>query len=76
MAKLVKKIQNGGAGMVLQVLGFILLFLFPIGTVIGIVLLICGSSLSKKLICSDCGNKIEDKGVKLCPVCKASFQIK
>ena len=73
MPKIITKRQTSGAGLVLELLGFILLFLFPIGTIFGIALLIYGFNLSKKNVCSECGNKIDDKGVKICPVCKASF---
>lgn len=73
MPKIINKRQTSGAGLALELVGFILLFFFPLGTVFGIAFLIYGFSTSKKNVCSKCGNKIEDKDVKICPVCKASF---
>jgi hypothetical protein len=75
MPKIISKRATSGVGLVLELLGFILLFFFPIGTILGIAFLIYGFSKSKKYVCSECGNKIEDKGVKICPICKASFVI-
>jgi len=61
-----------GVGCLVQGLGFVLcFFFFPIGLVAGIIVLIIGGRLAVKLVCSACGNKIEDKGVNICPVCKA-----
>lgn len=73
MAKIIIKRTTSGGGLVLELLGFILLFVFPIGTIFGICFLIVGFQMSKKIVCSECGNKIEDKDVKMCPVCKAMF---
>lgn len=73
MPKILSKRKTSGAGLALELVGLILLFVFPFGTIIGIALLIFGFSKSKKTVCSECGNKIDDKDVKLCPTCKASF---
>ena len=73
MPKIISKRATSGVGLVLELLGFILLFVFPFGTIFGVVFLVYGFSKSKKLVCSECGNKIEDKEVKLCSVCKVSF---
>ena len=73
MASITKKSQFIGTGCLIQILGLLLLFVFPIGTIIGILLLITGSRLKVKLVCSECGNKIDGKEVKLCPTCKADF---
>ncbi len=68
------KTEFAGAGALVQLVGVILLFVFPIGTLAGIVLLIIGHSMSTKLICSECGNQIEGKQVKICPTCQAAFK--
>lgn len=73
MPKIISKRQTSGTGIILELLGFILLFFFPIGTIIGIAFLVYGFNQSKKNVCSECGNKVDDRDVKICPVCKASF---
>lgn len=73
MAKIKRKSEYAGVGCLVQVLGLVLLFSYPEGTLVGIVLLIVGSEMAVKLVCSECRNKIDNKKVKLCPVCKAEF---
>ena len=79
------KIKTGGSfagpGCLLQGLGLLLFagsfLMFPLGPLFGlpllIVLFIWGSSKSRKLHCSQCGNPIDNKKVRLCPACKATF---
>ncbi len=72
MAYRKRKSEFAGVGALVQLLGLILLFqiyLFPIGTIAAILILLIGSRLATKLICSDCGNKIEPSSL-LCPTCK------
>lgn len=71
-AKKKHKSEFAGIGCVIQGLGLVLLFFFPIGTIIGAVLLLVGSTMSIKLICSSCGNIVE-KTAKICPTCKSNF---
>ena len=73
MAKIKRKGITAGPGCLVEVLGLVLLFFFPIGTLVGIVFLMVGSQMSLKLVCSECGNPIDNKSVKLCPVCKVNF---
>ena len=76
MAKVVKKRQTSAAGLLLELIGLAMLFCWnvnPIISLLGIGLLIAGISKSKKYICSRCGNKVEDKDVKMCPVCNAQL---
>jgi len=68
-----KKVQQAGAGCLVQGVGLLLLFLFPIGTVIGLVLLVVGSQMAIYWTCSACGNRLADKGVLVCPTCKAEL---
>ena len=76
MAKIIKKRQTSAAGLLLELIGFAMLFFWnvnPIISVAGIGFLIAGISMSKKFLCSECGNRVEDKNVKMCPVCKTRF---
>jgi hypothetical protein len=73
MQKIISKRQTSVVGLLLELLGVVLLFIFPIGTIFGIAFLICGFNQSKKNVCSECGNKIEDKDIKICPFCKTLF---
>jgi uncharacterized membrane protein len=66
------KYEFAGVGALVQLIGFVAVWFFPLGTVAGIALLIIGSAMSKKLLCSECGNRV-DKESKMCPHCKALF---
>lgn len=60
----------GGAVLCTTVLGV----LFGIvGIIIGLLLLIIGGRMAIKLVCSNCGNKLSGKEVKICPVCHLPF---
>lgn len=67
-----RKGEFAGAGCLVQGVGLLLLFFFPIGTIVGVFLLLAGSLMSVKLICGNCGNKVE-KESKICPACRADF---
>lgn len=71
--KKIKKVENTGGGIVAQLIGFVLLFLFPFGTIVGIILLIAGRKMSTKFICEKCHNPV-DKNSKMCPACKANLK--
>ncbi len=71
--KIIKKGEFVGIGALVQIFGLILLFIFPLGTVAGILLLLIGSRMAIKLKCGGCGNSINNKEVKLCPNCRAQF---
>jgi rubrerythrin len=72
-AKRKRKTEMAGVGCLIQAIGLVALFFFPIGTFIGIILLIYGSMKSTYLVCSNCGNRLSDKNVKMCPTCKANL---
>jgi len=72
MAKNKRARSTNVAGLLLEVVGILALFFFPIGTVIGIILLVVGARMTYSRICSDCGNKVE-KTSKLCPTCGVRF---
>jgi hypothetical protein len=77
------KVQSSfiGSGCLIQGIGLMLFLgsflMFPIGPFFGILVLIgffiWGSINSRKLLCSECGNPIDNKKVKLCPACKVTF---
>ncbi len=68
MAEKKRKTEFAGTGCLVQGVGLLLLFVWPIGTIIGLGLLIYGSFMSTKLICSNCGNQVV-KTSKICPHC-------
>lgn len=70
----VSKCEFAGVGCVVQGLALIVIWFFPIGTLLGIGLIILGSIMSKKWICPQCKNPLASKDVKVCPACQASFQ--
>ncbi|MCX7062836.1 MAG: hypothetical protein NTZ11_18365 [Gammaproteobacteria bacterium] len=72
MAHRKMKVEFAGTGCLVQGLGLLLLFVWPLGSVIGIALLLVGSSMAKKLICSACGNTVE-KTSTMCPTCKVNL---
>jgi len=69
-AKVKRRGEFVGSGCFLQGIGVILLFLFPLGTVIGIILILWGGRLAIKYECGACGNRVDGRHVKICPVCK------
>ena len=62
-----------GIGCVVQFVGVILLFFFPIGTIFGIILLMAGGIYSRKKICSECGAQIMGRKTSHCRACGAAF---
>ena len=64
-----RKTSMGGLAM--ELIGFVLLFLFPVGTIFGIAFMIAGFKASKILRCSHCGNRVVDEHVRICPSCQA-----
>ena len=76
--KIKSKSEFAGTGCLVQGLGLLLMisgiFTYGIGFIVGLVLLIAGGRMAIKLICSECGNPIVNKKVKICPACKAHFR--
>lgn len=68
------KYSSFGFGCLVQVIGIILLFFFPIGTIIGVLLLIIGQGLARKFICSECKNRLNNGKITVCPTCKAELK--
>lgn len=74
IGKKLTKSEFIGWGALVQLLGLLFFFWFPIGPIIGVIMLVCGSRMSLITICSHCGNKLSYKGANMCPVCKALFR--
>lgn len=72
-AKVKYKAKSGGGGCLLALIGLILLFVFPIGTIIGVILIIIGNSWASYWACSNCGNEVK-KTTKLCAACGAHLK--
>ena len=66
--------QKKGSNILLALLGFILLFVFPIGTVFGVLLLAAASRGKIGWRCGNCGNPLADKEVLMCPACTARLE--
>lgn len=72
-AKIVKKTEFAGAGAGVQLLGVVCCFLFfPIGLILGIILLIVGGRMAIVAVCSECRGKVDAKA-KLCQHCGKTF---
>lgn len=71
--QIIRKGETFGGGCLVQLVGLVLLFFFPIGTIIGFAIMVCGHFMVYKLRCSICGAQIFGKHVKICPACRASF---
>lgn len=69
----VKKQETAGAGCLLQAFGLAVFFFFPIGTFLGIVLMVYGGIRSRFLVCGRCGIRLNGKTLKLCTNCGAEI---
>ena len=64
-----------GVGSTLLIFLFVILCLSIVGIPIAIILLIIfKGNWARRYFCSDCGTRLADKDVKLCPSCKAVFK--
>ena len=74
MAEIVSKYKAAGGGCLVQLVGFIACFIaFPVGLFIGIALLVVGGRMARYPACGNCGNRLEDRDVRICPVCRATL---
>jgi rubrerythrin len=74
LASYEKNTRGGLTGALLILGGVVMLFIWPFGTIIGLVLLVLGCSIGNGYRCGNCGNKIESKFVKMCPTCSERFE--
>lgn len=72
-AKIKYKAKTGGGGCLVALIGLVSLFFFPVGTVIGIVLILVGNYWASYYFCSNCGNEVKSDS-KLCPSCNAKLK--
>lgn len=70
MAKRKRKTEFAGAGCLVQGLGLLVVWIWPIGTLIGVALLWMGSRMALYYICGGCGNRLTDKAATICAACK------
>ena len=69
-------IHNGRDGRIaiLYLGGAVFMFAFPVGTVIGLLLIIYAHRLDRESCrCGGCGNVVENSRVKVCPACHVEF---
>ena len=67
-------ISTGSAGTILQLVGFFCLFItWPIGLILGLVLMALGTPLARRCRCPNCGNALDSKKVRICPTCRTVF---
>lgn len=71
-ARKIIRVEYFGGGAMLQLIGFFFC-LTIIGAVVGIPLIIWGAHLSKKRVCSACGNLVPSKWAEFCPSCRQGF---
>jgi hypothetical protein len=76
-----KKTEMAGVGRLSQLVGIVIflgsLGAFPIGTAIGFIIMISlfiiGRQMATTYYCGNCGNPVDNRKVKICPVCKISL---
>ena len=77
-----KETEKGGVGRLSRLVGTVIFLgsfgAFPIGTAVGgvimISLFIIGNRMATKYYCDSCGSPVDNKRVKVCPVCKISLK--
>lgn len=78
----VRKSEFAGRGAAIQLVGILLpivgaVVLGTVGLGLGliglVILLIVGSAQSRFWICSECRNRVQDRTVRVCPVCRAEL---
>lgn len=67
--RVIKKTEFVGTGFWIQLAGIVLLFFYPIGTFVGVVLIIAGQFQYTKYRCSACHNPVDNRQVSVCPAC-------
>jgi hypothetical protein len=75
VAALEKNTNGGFTGAMLVIIGILLLFVWPFGTLIGVIMIIAGSQIGNGYRCGECGNKVDSKQVKICPTCKTTLSL-
>ena len=80
MAEVTSTWKKCNLGLLLEFAGILVLFwgsglgINPYATMIcGLTLMLIGMTRFIKLVCSECQNNVDDKDVKICTACNASF---
>lgn len=71
--QIITRTQTRASALLLEVVGLGLLFFFPIGTVLGLILLFLGGGLAVGHECSICHNPVASRRVTICGACHASL---
>lgn len=71
-AEKVEKSALGCSGCCVTALGILLLFAFPVGTLMGIPILIYVHANYRSFSCARCRNPVSDESI-MCPACRSSF---
>jgi len=61
-------------GLAIEVLGLCLLLFWPLGTLVGLILLVAGHQASKAWRCGACRNFVADSKVRICASCRAHLR--
>ena len=73
-AKIKYKAKTGSGGCLIALIGIACFFYyFPIGIIVGIVLILIGNDWASYFACGNCGNEVK-KDSKLCPSCHATLK--
>lgn len=67
-ARIVKKGETGGLGCLVEAIGLLICFTV-LGIPIGLIVMVAGHVMSYSYRCTNCGNKLVDKKVLICPTC-------
>lgn len=60
-------------GLAMEIGGFLLLMWFPIGTILGFVLIVVGYRQSRRLVCGNCERDLPNETLRRCPSCKSAL---
>ena len=73
IARITYKARTGGGGCLIALIGLACLFYFPLGTLVGILLILIGNYWASYYACGHCGNEVKSDA-KLCPSCQATLK--
>lgn len=68
------KSETVGTGCLVQLIGLLVIWWFPIGTVVGLGLLLWGHCQARFPICSIYGTRLTSRKVIVCPACNSTFK--
>lgn len=56
-----------------KIVGFLIVFIFPVGTILGPMLYYFGAQSERKFRCTNCLNALPERSISRCPHCKCSL---